>query len=270
LKKTLLSLLFIIMFSTISSAEETILEVISLSNRPASEIQPLLSPLLESTDQVIADGSNLIVRTTPERLAEIKTIISKLDAPQSNLIITVIQSSQTTADELNAVARVQLNIPVDDLSKSGGRISGHVYQTQDKYDNENIQTIRTMEGNTAYIKAGSTYPTQNVQIYNSGYSYPSVSTSTEFIEATTGFAVTPRLAGQQVILDVSPWSDKMNKRGQIQTQDAQSTIRMNLGEWVDLGRIGEVSNSSTTGTLSTTRQSSRNQLHILVKVDQVD
>jgi hypothetical protein len=258
------------MFSTISSAEETILEVISLSNRPASEIQPLLSPLLEITDQVIADGSNLIVRTTPERLAEIKTIISKLDARQSNLIITVIQSSQTTADELNAVARVQLNIPVDDLSKSGGRINGHVYQTQDNHGNENIQTIRTMEGNTAYIKAGSTYPIQNVQIYNSGYGYPSVSTTNEIIEATTGFAVTPRLAGRQVILDVSPWSDKINRRGQIQTHDAQSTITINLGEWVELGGIGENSNSSTNRTLSTIRQTSKNQLHILVKVDQVD
>ena len=271
MKKTLLSLLFITLFSTISSAEETILEVISLSNRPASEIQPLLSPLLEITDQVIADGSNLIVRTTPERLAEIKTLISKLDVRQSNLIITVIQSRQTTADELNAAARVQLNIPVDDLSKSSGRISGHVYPTQDQHANENTQTIRTMEGNTAYIKAGSTYPTQNVQIYNySGYGYPSVSTSTEFIEATTGFAVTPRLAGQQVILDVSPWSDKMNRRGQIQTQDAQSTIRINLGEWVELGGIGENSNSSSTGNFSTIRQTSKNQLHILVKVDQVD
>jgi hypothetical protein len=270
LQKKFLFFIFISLLSNLSFAAETILEVIPLFNRPASEIQPLLSPLLESTDQVIADGSNLIVRTTHERLAEIKIIISKLDARQNNLIITVIQSRQTTAEELNAAARVRLNIPVDDVSKSGGRINGHVYQTQDQHANENTQTIRTMEGNPAYIKTGSTYPTQNVQIYNSGYGYPAVSTSTEFIEATTGFAVTPRLAGQQVILDVSPWSDKMNKRGQIQTQDAQSTIRMNLGEWVELGGIGENSNSSTTGNLSTIRQTSRNQLHILVKVDQVD
>ena len=270
MKKTLLSLIFMALFSSTSTAEETILEVISVSNRPASEIQPLLSSLLEVTDQVIADGSNLIVRTTPDRLAEIKALINKLDAAQSNLIITVIQSRQTTADELNAAARVQANIPVDHLSKSGGRISGHVYQTQDKNADENTQTIRTMEGNTAHIKAGSTYPTQNVQIYNSGYGYPAVSTSTEFIEATTGFAVTPRLAGQQVILDVSPWSDRMNTRGQIQTQDAQSTIRINLGEWVELGGIGENSNSSSTGNLSTIRQTSKNQLHILVKVDKMD
>lgn len=270
MKKMLLSLVFIALFSNISSAEETILEVISLSNRPASEIQPLLGPLLEVTDQVIADGSNLIIRTTPERLAEIKSLINKLDVRQSNLIITVIQSRQTTADELNAAASVQVNIPVDNLSKSGGRISGHVYQTQGKNANENTQTIRTMEGNTAYIKAGSTYPTQNVQIYNSGYGYPSISTNTEFIEATTGFAVTPRLAGQQVILDVAPWSDRMNTQGQIKTQDAQSTVRINLGEWIELGGIGENSNNSTNRTLSTIRQTNKNQLHILVKVDKVD
>ena len=123
----------------------------------------------------------------------------------TNFIITVIQSRHTTAEELNAAARVKLNIPIDDFSTSSGRITGQYDQTQNQNANESTQTIRTVEGNTAFIKAGSAYPVQNIQIYNSGYGYPAVSTSTEFIDATTGFAVTPRLAGQQAILDVSPW-----------------------------------------------------------------
>lgn len=313
MKKTLLSLIFITLFSTVSFAEETVLEVISLSNRSASEVQPLLSPLLEITDQVIADGYKLIVKTTPDRLAEIKTIISQLDVRQSNLIITVIQSRQTTADDLNAAARAK---------------TGHVYQTQDRNANESTQAIRTMEGNTAYIKTGNTYPIQNFPIYpggtypqkdiltyNSesentfptqavqtydaesgstfpadpfqpdagaqptptptptptpGYGYPVIFNNTQFIETTTGFAVTPRLAGRQVVLNVAPWAEKMNMQNQIQTQDAQSTVRINLGEWIELGSTGENSNSSTSKNTSIIRQTSKNQMHILIKVDKVN
>ena len=110
-----------------------------------------------------------------------------------------------------------------------------------------------------------------------GYGYPAVSTSTEFIDATTGFAVTPRLTEQhpisgeqQVILDVSPWSDNVNVQGQIESQNVQSTIKINLGQWVELGGIDEDSHSSANGNLATIRQTNQNRAHILVKVDKAD
>ncbi len=259
-----------ILLNNLLFATESIIEVIPLYNRPATEIQPLLTPMLDSTDRVIADGSNLIVRTTPVRLNEIKNFINNLDTRVNNVIITVIQSRHTTADELNAAARVKLNIPIDDLSKSSGAITGQYDQTQNQSANESTHTIRTSEGNTAYIKAGNAYPIQNVQIYNSGYGYPAVSSSIQFIDATTGIAVTPRLAGQQVLLDVSPWSDKANARGQIETQAAQSTLKINLGEWVELGGIDETSQRSTNGNLANNRQTSESRLRILVKVDKAD
>ena len=270
LKIRFLSLIFIILLSNLSFAGETIIEVITIYNRSASEIQPLIGPMLENTDRVIADGSNLIVKTTPERLNEIKKFINGLDTRMNNLIISVIQSRHTTAEELNAAARVNLNIPIEDLSKSSGRITGHYDQAQKQSAKESTQTIRTLEGNTAYIKAGNAYPIQNVQIYNSGYGYPAVSTSTEFIDAATGFAVTPKLAGQQAILDVSPWSDNANTRGQIETQSAQATLRVNLGEWVELGGIDETSQHGINGNLANNRQTSENRLRILVKVDMAD
>ncbi len=261
--KKLLALIFISLLGNSVFAADTIIEVIPLSHRPAFEILPLLAPLLGNTAQLIDNGSNLLVKTTADKLAEIKTIVRQLDVRQSNLIITVRQSKQTTADELNAAARVRLNIPADDLSRSDGRIAGHFYQTQENNADQNTQTIRTMEGVAAHIKAGNVYPSQ----YSSSYGY---STATEFTEATTGFSVVPRLAGQQVILSISPWSDKLNNRGQIETQNAQSTLRINLGEWVELGGAGENSNNSSSGTFVDTRQVGESRIHILVKVDRLD
>ena len=270
LKRKLLSLIFITLLSNSLFAAETIIEVIPLVSRSASEILPLLSPLLEDTDRVIANGSRLLVKTTPERLGDIIMFIDKLDTPLNNLIITVIQSRHTTAEELNTAARVNLKLPHNDPLRPSGRITGHYYQTEDQNSSESTQTIRTLEGNAAHITVGKTYPVQNVQIYNSGYGYPAVSTATGLIHATTGFAVTPRLAEQQVILAVSPWSETVNTRGQLETRNAQSTIKINLGEWVELGGIDENSHSSANGNLSTIRQTNQNRLHILVKVDKAD
>ncbi len=261
--KNFLALILVVLLGSSVFAAETIIEVIPLAYRSASEIVPLLAPLVDNNTQLIDNGSNLLVKTTPDRLAEIKAVVNQLDVRQNNLLITVIQSRQTTADELNAAAGVQLNVPVDDPSKSGGRIIAHLYQTQGKNGDENTQTVRTLDGVTAHIKAGNVYPRQNFSVYG----YP---TTTEFTEATTGFAVTPRLIGQQVILSVAPWSDKMNGRGQIETQDAQSTLRVNLGVWVELGAVGENTNNSTNSAFVNTRQVDKSQMHILVKVDKID
>ena len=279
LKRKLLSLIFIALLTNISFAGETMTEVIPLFNRPASEVIPLISPLLEDTDRVIADGSNLIVKSAPERLGELIMLIDKLDAPLNNLIITVIQSRHATARELNAAARVNLKLPRNNQLKPGAGITGHYYQTNDQNSNESTQIIRTLEGNPAHISVGNSYPIQNIQIYNSGYGYgyPAVSTTTEFIDATTGFAVTPRLIEknpgletQQVILEVSPWSENVTTNGQIETRNAQSTIKINLGEWVELGGSVENSRSSTIGNRATLRQTNQNRVHILVKVDKAD
>ena len=267
MKTKLYAVIVIGLLSSLGWAQETILEVIPLFNRPASEIQPLLEPLLENSDRVIADGSSLIVRTTADRIEQINALVSHLDTAASNLVITVLQSRYSTADELNAAARARVQIATDEPSQFSGRIVGHVYQTQGQNINEKGQTIKTLEGNTAYIKTGNIHPVENVSINSPVYGYPSVSTDTEFIEASTGFAVTPRLAGDQVILEVSPWSDTMNGQGQLETQGAHSTLSINLGEWIELGGVNETNDSSGYGTLSRTRQTRKNQLHILIKVD---
>ena len=253
--KKYLAILLITLLSQTSFALETVIEVIPLNNRPASELLPLLAPLMGNSAQLIDNGSNIIVKTSPDQLAEIKKIIDQLDVKQSNLLITVMQSTQTTADELNTKAQITVS--------NNAKILGHLYQTQAKSADENVQTIRTLEGVAAHIQMGNIYPRQNYSLYG----YP---TSTQYTEATTGFAVIPRITGDQVTLSVSPWSDRMNGQGQIATENAQATIRVNFGEWVELGGVGENSSTSTNGTLVNIHQTDKNQLHILVKVERVD
>ena len=249
---------------------ESVVEVISVYNRPASEIEPLLVPLLENTDQIVANGDNLIVKTTSERLTTLTNLIRKLDNPLNNLQISVIQSRDMTAEQLNAGVNFDINAPLRQGNSPNGQIQGYYNQVQGRSSNQNIQTIRTLEGVPAHIKVGNVVPITNYQVYRDPYGYPYANRNTQLVEATTGFQVTPRLVGQQVILDVAPWSDRFNEYGQIQTQGANTTIRANLGEWVDIGGVAESSQSSGNQTFGYSRQAGQNNLHILVKVDQVN
>ncbi|WP_031433738.1 hypothetical protein [Methylomarinum vadi] len=267
--KIFLSVFFL--FSSALFADDTAIELIRLQHRPGSEILPLVTPFLEASEQAIDNGNSLIIKATKNRLPAIKTLIGKLDIKLANLTITVIQSSTKTAHDLNAGAAVGVTIPKDHLGRSRGAMHGYLANTDRFKEGEQTQILRTLEGHPAHIKTGRLHPVDNISIFDSGYGYPSVSSNTQYIEATSGFMVVPRLSGQdEVILEISPWMDTMNWRGGIDTQSAHSNIRTKLGRWVEMGSINQKEQNQDQGFLRHSRSTRQKSLHILIKVDRAD
>lgn len=247
----ILALIIMTLLSKELLADYSDIDIIPLSNRPASEIIPLLAPLLDNSAQLTDNGSSLLVKATPDQMKDIKALIQKLDVRQINLMISVLETRQVTADQLNAAAGSS-NSPI-----------AHFYQTQAKANDEATHIVRTLEGVPAVIKVGLSTPQQTF----SGFGFPS---AVQYKETSTGFLVTPRMLGQQVLLNVSPWSETMNGQGQIETQQVQATLRINLGEWVELGGVAQNSNANLNSTTMNTYQIDKNNQHILIKVDRVD
>ncbi|MCK4841204.1 MAG: hypothetical protein KAT04_04900 [Methylococcales bacterium] len=262
-------LLCLLLFNMSCYANESTIEVIPLHNRSSLELQSILTPMLEDSERIIANRSNLIIKATPARQQEIKELIEKLDTVLNNLSITVIQSRTKTAQQLNASAKLRVNIPIDHPAKSSTHIKGYFAQTAGLSKSDSTQVVKTLEGQTAYIRVGNIHPIQNTHYYDSPYGQHSISSNTQYIEATTGFRVIPRLTADadQVILDITPWSDKMTRNGQIETQGGHTTIRVNLGEWVEIGGFSENSQLSEKGSFSRTYSSSNKNMHILIKVE---
>ncbi|MFA5983243.1 MAG: secretin N-terminal domain-containing protein [Methylococcaceae bacterium] len=254
---------------TPSHTEEAVLTVIPVNNRPAEELKPLLEPLLEN-GKVMADGANLIISTTPDRLPEIKALIRKLDVSPANLIITVIQSSSANASELNAQTHATLNRPNYRISPNTSIASGHYYQTDEQTNHDSTQIIRTLDGNPAFISSGRLSPNTTSQIYGNAYGPPAINTQTQYIATSSGFAVTPRLLDNEVILDIQPWLEQTNRRRQIETQNAHTNLRIRLGEWIELGNSDENSQRANSSNFARVRQTDSNQIHLLIKVDKVD
>lgn len=248
---------------------ETVLDVVPLQNRPAAEIQPLLQPLLTSSDRVIADGTRLIVRAAPAHMQEIRKLIARLDRGMENLLIQVIQGRNISAQQLNARIQARIHLDLDDHAKSKAHITGNYYQTRSHDVAENTQTIRTLNGQPAHIEIGKLYSIPTLQIYQPGYGYPGIVGATTLIEASTGIAVLPRLTGKgdRVLISISPWSEQLQFNNQIDMQSAATTIEAKLGEWVEIGAIGEDSRFQQNGLSSRTYRSKRDNLHILLKVD---
>ncbi|AMK77635.1 MULTISPECIES: type II and III secretion system protein [Methylomonas] len=252
----------LILVAGLAVADESAMEVIPLVNRPASEVQALLTPLLDAEDRVIDNGSSLIVKTSPAKIGKIRALIQKLDARLSNLLISVLQTSSKTAAELNAEAAIA-------ATPNTIHMRGMMGNTEDLRNRQQHQQLRTLEGQPAHIKTGEVRPVHNYSVYNSVYG-SSVNTDTQMIEASTGFAVTPRLAGNQVILDVEPWSDSFQRNGNLETQSAHTTLRANLGEWVEIAGNTDTEQSDSRGFNSFNHRTKQNALRILIKVDSAD
>lgn len=245
-------------------AENTILEVIELNNRPAAEIQELLQPMLEPGDVISSNGFSLIVKSNPTQLENIRKLVEQLDTRLQNLTISVLQSSHKTAEQLNAEAAIAISPPAY-------RMQGMAGDTRDLDRQQAIQQLSTLEGQPAHIQVGKIRPIENITIYDSGYGYPGISSTTQMQEASTGFAAIPRLIGNgEVMIDIAPWSDRFLTSGGLETQSIQTSIRARLGEWVEIGGSG-ISDESDSRGMTGMNYSTRNQdMRILIKVDRAN
>ena len=265
LKQVLLTSFLLVFFQQTALAEDNVIEIISLQNRPAAEIQELLAPMLENGEVVTGNGFDLIVKSRLERLESIRKVTQQLDRRQHNLIISVLQNSHKSASQLNAEAVVQ-------ASTKSIRMQGMIGDTRNIDSQRNMQQLRTLEGQAAHIQLGTIRPIENVTVYDSGYGYPAAVSNTHMQEASSGFAAIPRLTNnQEILIDISPWSDRFLNRASLQTQDIQSTIRAQLGEWVELGGISQHEQAEHHGGFQGLNHSTRNQdNYTLIKVDLAD
>lgn len=238
------------------------IETIRLSHRTAESIASVIKPLLESDETIIPNGSILIIKASQSKINEIRKLVQTLDQAQHRLSITVAQGRGLSLESLNA-------------NKTGG----HVYQTQ---TDTQTQRLQTLDGQTAQIRFGEQFPTSSQAIIGfgaTGQSTPQnpggqviLSQSGQYKEISSGFAVTPRLSGNQVSIEIVPWSEQRVRGtiGDIRTNDAQTTLISNVGEWLEVGGQLNTSELSDNGQYAHNYSTRGNAIKIFIKVDDLD
>jgi hypothetical protein len=283
MKLTYKLLALVLLVSTVQAASIT---TIQLSNRPAAEIIPIVKPMLGADDAITGQGFKIFLRSSPQTLAQIKEMIDVLDIASKVLQISVFQGSTRGLSALGIGGNIQIeggaaSVDIGTRREQTGDAGGSItYSTQNGSGNLNssstrmrlqdnpIHQIRVTEGTEAYIETGEQIP------YFSGSNWivpETLAGGIEYKDVTTGFYVLPRIHGDNVTLQVSPFKNSQANTGggNIETQQAKTTISGRIGEWVLIGGVSEQLKREQSGTGSYSSTQSRSNQSIWIKADLV-
>lgn len=276
--------------ASVAAAQSTVLEVIPLRYRTAQEIIPIIQPLLPPDGSVSGLQGQLIVRTTPANLEEIRRILANIDTAPRQLVITVRQDADTernrsTAEVSGSVGGERARVIISPASRDPGggsvvlregddRVRARVDEGRSAGTERNTQSVRVLEGREAFLQVGQSVSVRERQVRRvvvGGQVVEQVMEGTQYRDVTTGFYVLPRVAGDQVTLDVRPQRESLSDtvRGGVNVQSMVTTVSGRIGEWMEIGAIGQDATGRQTVLLGRTTTATRDDRRVLVKVEEV-
>jgi len=266
-----LSALLLLGFSLCTAAALEF-KIITLHHRFAEDILPAIQPIVGNEGTATAMQNNLIIRTSPEKMAEIEQLIASLDTPRQNLKITVNRqnSSLSAGNSVEAGGNKRTGRTVISTGSYPARqndsIRIGIENNQSSSSGSSSQFLQVLDGESAFISVGQSIPYTSEWVTLT-QRYASVQRSTEFADISTGFAVRPRSIGSQVELEITPRFSQLNQRGFIDFDMLKTVIRADRGAWINIGGIMQEKDEVSRAILysRTGGQSSSNQL--LIRVD---
>ena len=275
----------ILLLPQIALAENMRLEVIPLQNRMVDDVIHIIRPLVAPGGTVTGMNNQLIVKTTPSNLAEIKEILTRIDHAPRKLMITVKQNiygnSHLREDSLTGKYgsdNVQINAGHDHsnegLSISAGDKNSNVrYRTLNSTasaDDGNTFKVQALEGRPAFINQGQSIPVDTSTAYVTRHGVV-VNQSTDYYETRSGFYVLPRLNGNQVTLLAATElsSVQPSSHPTVNVQGVETTVTGRLGQWMELGVIDQSFNRGTRQNFSSSNIRGHEFRTVLIKVDEI-
>lgn len=273
LRRLCASLWFLIaMLSTVTATANTEFKIITLQHRFAEDLLPMIQPLAGEDGVVTGMRNQLIIRAQPERLAEIEQVIASMDVARTNLKITVRRQNQLDASQsgVDISGRKRIgNVAISTnryprRARDGAQIDIQNNNSTSKQNNQ--QFINVADGEFAFIQVGQSVPfTQEWQTFT--HRYTQVQRTTEFVNISTGFAVRPRSVGAQIELDITPRIAQLNQQGFIDFDSLHTVVRVNKGEWFDIGGAMQQNDEVSRAILSFNNKAKTHNQALSIRID---
>jgi type II secretory pathway component GspD/PulD (secretin) len=268
--------------STAAWAQQTVLEVIQLKYRRVDEVIPILRPLMPPQGSLSGLNSQLIVRTTPENLAEIKQILATIDAAPRRLMISVRQDADLERSrqggQISGSAQVGDNVTVTvpgrptppGATARVDDVRAKVYSSESQKTDQVSQQVQVIEGGRALIRVGQSVPVRTRQTIDT----PTGRRRTETIEyrdVDSGFYVVPRVSGDTVTLEIFTAADALQSpaTGAASIQRVQTVVSGRLGEWIEIAGIGQQATQRDSDILARSSDARREDRRVLLRVDEL-
>lgn len=273
MKRYLLPLLLIV--HVISSlpvhAGANELRTITLQHRFAEDLLPVVEPLVGPQGTATGMNNLLIIRTTPERMAEIERVVAELDAVRRNIRIEVSHDSnlQHADSRFSASGRGRAGDTEVVIGDRAGRRSGaqiDIGQGESRTSRQGSQFITVMDGADAFIEVGQSVPySQQWAIF--ARRYANIQQTTEFRDITTGFAVSPRYVGEEVEVEITPRIARLGRGGAVDFETLSTRVRVQPGEWFDLGGAMARSDEVSRAILQSGSSHGAESSSLMIRVD---
>lgn len=275
--------------SAVVLAQTTVLEVIPLKYRTAEQVIPIIQPMLASDGSVSGLQNQLVVRTTPANLEEIRRILASVDTRPRRLLITVRQDTDSERNRRAAEVsgsvgndRARVIVPGSGdrrgsnmvLHDEDDRVRGRVLDSRSAASDRNTQTIQVLEGSSAFIRVGQSVPVPRRQVVRSvvgGRVVEQVVDTVEYRDAATGFHALPRVTGERVTLDISPQRDTLNRQipGAVDVQRVITTVSGRLGEWIEIGGLDQSRSEQRSEILGSSSRTGTDNRRVLIKIEEL-
>ncbi len=267
----------------LSAAERMVTEVISIGYRDAGEVAAMLKPLVPPPGTVTSISNQLIVKTTPENLREIRQLLQSIDKAPANLLVSVKQVADEEVRRDLSEASLQIrkgdvDISAGDVTAGGrglsasggdGDASGNVRLLRERSaTGSNVaQQIRVLEGQSAFIAVGQSRPfREQTTIVQGGRVV--VQDSVSYADADSGFYVRPRLSGDRVTLEISPRQNRF-AGNRIETREVQTTVSGRLNRWIAIGGSSQSGSRSSREIGRSSERSDSSSHTVYVKVTKI-
>ena len=223
-------------------------EIVPLNYRTSADMLPMAQDFIGKDGQVSAYGNQLIIKAEPDKIQEVKALITQLDTAPKRLLITVDtneNNQQNTGDQQTRI------INYSTASRDGG-----------------IQQIQASEGAPALIQVGQSVPITSSQTN----SYGDYSSQTQYRNVTQGFYVTASVTGDIVHLAISTNRDRMSQERPdvVNVQSTDTTVSGRLGEWITLAGVNRQTQADKQGLTRSYSTQGRDDMTLRVKVDALD
>lgn len=283
------ALLLVLLAGTGAQAQQTVLEVVALRYRTVPEVVPILQPMLAPGGSVSGFQSQLIVRTTPANLEEIKRVLAALDTAPRQLLISARQEdagsrSRSAAEISGSVGgdHGRVTVPGSGDPRGGNvvlrndddNVRLHALEGSGARSDRGTQSVRVMEGREAFLRIGQSVPVRERQVQRAvvgGRVVEQIVESTQYRDAASGIFVLPRVSGDRVTLDISAQRESLAvkpPRG-VNVQSLVTTVSGRLGEWIEIGGTSREASGQESVLLGRTATAARDSRRVLIKVEEV-
>lgn len=220
----LLPVLCAALWLPLSAAAEHPLTIIELEHRLPEELLPLLAPLVEPDGVITGAQTSLFVRAAPQRVAEVRAALARLDRPARNLLVEVRRRDAGAAAGYGVgVGRGRDGLP--GWRGGAGQGSG---------ERNSQQQVRVLDGGAAYIAVGTAQPVQRTEVWPAPGG-AMIQRQTDYVGVEDGFFVRPRLRGDQVEIELASRAGRFVDGGGVAGGALQTHVSGRLGAWIPLG-----------------------------------